>query len=219
MRYTTLLFDLDCTLYSSDCGLWDAIRDRMSLYMLERLRLPEDQVSSLRRHYYQTYGTTLRGLQIHHAVDPEDYLVFVHDLPLPDFLQPQPELRSLLLSLPQKRWIFTNADDAHARRVVAALGLDGCFDGVIDVRAVQFACKPEEIAYRRALDLVGRPDPGRCVMLDDSPANLLPAHRLGIRTVWVGGNLHSHPGTDLSVPELLALPVVMPELWEVDRGY
>ncbi len=55
-------------------------------------------------------GTTMRGLQIHHQIDTDDYLAYVHDLPLHDYLYPNPQLRSLLTSLPQRRWIFTNAD-------------------------------------------------------------------------------------------------------------
>jgi pyrimidine 5'-nucleotidase len=214
MRYSTIFFDLDDTVYSSNSGLWPAIRERMSLYMLERLNLPEDQIPVLRWQYYQTYGTTLRGLQIHHGVDAEDYLVFVHDLPLGEYLQPQPEIRRILLSLPQQRWIFTNADAAHARRVVAILELADCFEGIIDLRAIQFACKPEIVAYQRAMSLAGEPDPQRCILLDDAPANLLTAHRLGFWTILVGGNGCSEPGVDLSIPALSALPEVMPELWE-----
>jgi putative hydrolase of the HAD superfamily len=82
MGYTTLFIDLDGTLYSNSTGLWDAIRVRMTQYMLERLNLPKENVSNLRRQYFERYGTTLRGLQIHHGVDANDYLAFVHNLPL-----------------------------------------------------------------------------------------------------------------------------------------
>lgn len=214
MHYTTLFFDLDDTVYSNTRGLWKAIRDRMSLYMLEQLGLPADQIPELRRSYYETYGTTLRGLQIHHDVDSDEYLSFVHDLPLMDYLEPQPELRRILLSLPQQRWIFTNADAAHAQRVISVLELEGCFEGIIDIRAIQFSCKPELLAYQRALSLAGETQPRRCVLLDDSPTNLFPAHQLGFRTVRVGGNGSAAPGVDICVPDLIMLPELLPELWE-----
>ena len=82
MNFSTLFFDLDDTLYPNNTGLWEAIRERMALYMSERLGLPREQVQTLRKTYFQTYGTTLRGLQLHHEVDVDDYLAFVHDLPL-----------------------------------------------------------------------------------------------------------------------------------------
>jgi len=215
MRYTTLLFDLDDTLYDSGNGLWDAIRQRMSRYMVERVGLPPEDVPALRAMYYQKYGTTLRGLQHHYQVDSDDYLAFVHDLPLERFLKPDPQLRSMLSSLPQKRLIFTNADADHARRVLSTLELADCFNGIIDVRAIQFACKPEPIAYQRALVLAGNPPPSQCVMLDDSLTNLGGARQMQITTVLVGKNGGPKPAADYSVPSLLDLPQALPELWDI----
>jgi putative hydrolase of the HAD superfamily len=216
MRFSTLLFDLDGTVYDSKNGLWEIIGQRMGLYMQERLQMPEDQVHTLRKRYFEAYGTTLRGLQIHHQVDAEDYLAFVHDLPLRDYLRPAPELRSILLSLKQRRWIFTNADADHAGRVLSALELEGCFEGMIDIRAAQFQCKPEIGAYQQALKLAGEPDARRCVLFDDSPVNLHGAHRIGMRTVLVGEDGQPDPNIDATLSSLLSLPQAMPELWEDD---
>jgi putative hydrolase of the HAD superfamily len=213
MAYTTIFFDLDDTLYASSNGLWEAIRDRMGAYMVERLDLPRDKVPALRRSYYETYGTTLRGLQRHHQVDPDDYLNYVHDLPLERYLEPAPELRAMILGLPQKRWIFTNADADHARRVLKILELTDCFDGIIDVRAIEFACKPERIAYQRALALAGSPPPNECVMLDDSAHNLAGAHEMGLTTVLVNSNGAAHPPVKHQIKSLIELPRIMPELW------
>jgi putative hydrolase of the HAD superfamily len=165
MTFTTLFFDLDDTIYPNTNGLWPAIRERMGEYMAERLGLPREQVQGLRRSYYETYGTTLRGLQAHHQVDADDFLAYVHDLPLERYLTPDPELRALLLSLPQPKWIFTNADEGHARRVLAVSNLSDCFDGIIDVRASRFACKPEPVAYQGALALAGERDPAGLLRL------------------------------------------------------
>ncbi|RPI35253.1 MAG: pyrimidine 5'-nucleotidase [Chloroflexota bacterium] len=212
MRYTTLFFDLDETLYPPGNGLWDAIRDRMNQYMVDRLQLPEEEVQHLRRYYYETYGTTLRGLQRHYNVDASDYLAYVHDLPLQSFLQADSRLVDLLSSLPQRKWIFTNADANHARRVIAALGLSGCFEGIIDVTAIGFACKPEEDAYRLALSIAGESDPSRCLMLDDSARNLAPAKELGLLTILVG-SAEPNPAAVYSINTLLELPDILPELW------
>lgn len=214
MPYQTLFFDLDDTLYSSDNGLWQAIRDRMGRYMVERLGLPEAEVPSIRRHYFQTYGTTLRGLQKHHQVDSDDYLAYVHDLPLENFIQPNPDLRNLLLSLPQQRFIFTNADADHARRVTNILGVGDGFNAIIDVRAIEFACKPEPIAYQRALALAGNPPSSACVLLDDSITNLSTAFQLGFTTVLVSLRGEASPLANYSIRTVLELPQVMPELWD-----
>ncbi|RPJ49158.1 MAG: pyrimidine 5'-nucleotidase, partial [Chloroflexi bacterium] len=63
MQYTTLLIDLDETVYPSSCGVWDAISDRMEQWMHERLGLPWEEIPTLRKELYHSYGTTLRGLQ------------------------------------------------------------------------------------------------------------------------------------------------------------
>jgi len=214
MPISTLFFDLDDTLYESGNGLWTAIRDRMSEYMAERLDLPRDQIPALRKQYYETYGTTLRGLQKHYQVDADDYLAYVHDVPLNTYLHPDPKLRELLLSLPQQRWIFTNADEAHAERVLQTVGVSDCFEGIIDVRAIDFACKPEREAYLRAMALANEPDPQRCVLLDDSPVNLAGAQELGMITILVGQN-GFHPAATFTLPDLYKLREIMPQLWTV----
>lgn len=212
MGYTTLLFDLDDTLYPPRTGVWAAIRERMNLYMLEKLRLPADQIAALRRFYFETYGTTLRGLQTHFHIDADDFLAFVHDLPIQNMVQPDAELHEMLLSIRQRKFIFTNADSAHAGRILDALGLQGCFDGIIDVRALGFHCKPEPVAYQLALSLTGESMPQRCVYLDDAPRNLAPARSQGFFTILVGDE-KNHTAADRAMHRPHDLRQVMPELW------
>jgi pyrimidine 5'-nucleotidase len=214
MTFTTLFCDLDDTLYPNENGLWEAIRSRMGMFMAEKLGMPLDQIPVIRREYYLKYGTTLRGLQIHHQVDADEYLGFVHDLPLEEYIEPNPELRVLLESLPLKRYIFTNADADHARRVIRILGVHDCFDGIIDVRALNFACKPELNAYRKALSMSGNPDPDMCVMIDDSPINLKPALLLGFTTILVRKDRKIDPSANYVIPSLLDLRNMLPKLWE-----
>lgn len=211
-RFTTIFFDLDDTLYDKDNGLWQAIRSRMGVYIENLLGLPPDEVAALRRDYFEKYGTTLRGLQIHHQVDSDDYLAYVHDLVLEEFLQPDPELVAMLKSLPMKKYIFTNADAAHAQRVLNLLGANGTFDGILDVRALEFLCKPEPGAYRKALQMAGVVQPENCLYLDDSPRNLSAARRMGITTVLVGDS-RPDPSAHYSIANVKDLPKILPELW------
>lgn len=105
MCFSTLFFDLDDTLYPSNSGLWDAIRDRMNEFMYERVGLSRGEIPILRRFYFETYGTTLQGLQIHYNVDADEYLAYVHDLPLEQYIRPDPELQLMLISLNRSKWI------------------------------------------------------------------------------------------------------------------
>jgi putative hydrolase of the HAD superfamily len=213
MVFKSLYFDLDDTLYPTNSGLWDAIRSRMNVYMQKIIDLPEAEIASIRQGYLEQYGTTLRGLQANYEIDAKDYLAFVHDLPLEDFIHPDPGLRSIILSLPQKRWIFTNSDHNHANRVLNILGLAGCFEGIIDILATDFACKPDKLAYQRALRITGDQDPSSCVIFDDSVRNLMPARELGFYTILVGKD-GNEPAVDRGIPSLHDLRKDVPELWE-----
>lgn len=186
MRFTTLFFDLDDTLYPSSTGLWKAIKDRMHLYMHERMGIPEIDVPVLREQYFRMYGTTLRGLQTRHNVDVEDYLAFVHDLPLMDYLTPNPTQREIIASLRSRKLIFTNADVPHARRVLAALQLDDLFDDIVDVNAVAPYCKPMPESFAVAQELANEPDPRKCVVIDDLPRTTRAALEAGMASLLYG---------------------------------
>jgi len=213
MLYSTIFFDLDGTLYANDNGLWEEIGARMNQYLEIKMGLPRDQVSDIRRNYFQKYGTTLRGLQKHHRVDADEYLAYVHDVPLQDYLQSSPDLRDILLSLPQECWIFTNADSDHARRVLAVMGLTDCFQGIIDIRSTNYACKPQAESFYQALSIAGDPVKKNCVMIDDSVRNLVTAGELGITTVLVGGNAEANFEVDYILPDLFSLPERFQNLW------
>ena len=77
MKFTTIFFDLDDTLYPSSTGLWHAIKERMTIYMRDRMSFDPVEIPRLREKYYLQYGTTLRGLQANHDIDVGDYLAFV----------------------------------------------------------------------------------------------------------------------------------------------
>jgi pyrimidine 5'-nucleotidase len=186
MRFTTIFFDLDDTLYPATTGLWHAIKGRMNRYMIERMGLPETEVPALREQYYKMYGTTLRGLQERHQVDEQDFLAYVHDLPLKDYLAPDPRQREIIASLPTRNLVFTNADVHHARRVLAALNLDDLFEIVVDVNEVSPYCKPMPESFAIAQDFANEPDPSKCVMIDDLPRTTRAALDVGMASLLYG---------------------------------
>ncbi len=79
--------------------------------------------------------------------------------PLSRYLHPDPELRAAIQAIPARKFIFTNADANHAKRVLEAVGLQGLFDGIIDVHAIAPYCKPMPEAFELALKAAGSPDP------------------------------------------------------------
>jgi len=213
MRFNTFFFDLDETLYPSTSGLWLEIRARINAYMHEKLGFSQEDIETRREKYFREYGTTLRGLQANHKVDMDEYLAFVHNVPLDQYLQPDPPLRSALEGIRGHKFIFTNADCAHANRVTKALGLEGLFDGCIDVHTIAPYCKPMPESFQKALEAAGNPEPRNCVLLDDQGRITRAARALGMYTVLVG---KEDPGFDAdeAILRLSDLPAVM-KYWRV----
>jgi pyrimidine 5'-nucleotidase len=188
MRFSTVFFDLDDTLYPAATGLWPVLKRRMSDYMRVQMGFPEAEIPRIREKYFLEYGTTLRGLQANHEIDTADFLAYVHDVRLEDFLQPDPVQQQVIAGLGTRNLIFTNADVPHARRVLAALKLDDLFDGIIDIQAASPWCKPMPEAFGIAMRAAGEIDPARCVMIDDLPRTVEAARQLGLFGVLYGAD-------------------------------
>lgn len=183
LRYA--LFDLDNTLYPRSCGLWEGIGSRINRYMVERLGVSPENVSKVREDFLKAFGTTLNALRRYYSIDPDEFLDFVHDIPLNQFLGYDPELDRMLGSLKLRRIIFTNADAKHARRVLSLLGVLRHFESIVDIHLLEFANKPDRRAYLKVLDFAGA-RPEECVLIEDSLTNIIPAGELGMTTVMVG---------------------------------
>ncbi len=180
-----LVFDLDETLYPPRTGLFYDVGRRIHLYLEERIGFPREQVPQIRQLYYERYGTTLRGLQLHHSVDTDDYLRYVHDVDVSRYLQPDPALDATLDSMEQEKVIFTNATAEYARRVLAVLGVERHFRRILDIYALRFFCKPNPEAYQILLEEL--PAQGEeCLLIDDNLRNLRAGKAVGMATVLVG---------------------------------
>ena len=118
-------------------------------------------------------------------MDPAAYLAYVHDFDASEFLSPNRPLAQILGALPQQKVIFTNATAAHARNVLSALGLLPYFNLLIGMDEIGFVSKPHPLAYQRCIQLLGVPAE-RCLFIEDSGRNLLPARALGMLTALVG---------------------------------
>ncbi|CAN1304267.1 Uncharacterized protein C24B11.05 [Linum perenne] len=132
MKYECLLFDLDDTLYPYSSGLAAACGRNINDYMVEHLGIDRSQIVELGNLLYKNYGTTMAGLRaIGYEFDYDEYHSYVHGRLPYENLKPDPVLRTLLLSLPIRKLIFTNADKVHAVKALNKLGLEDCFEGII----------------------------------------------------------------------------------------
>ena len=161
------VFDLDNTLYPPHVPLFDQIRQRMTDFVMTSLGLDRAAADRLRARYWREHGTTLAGLMREHDIDPDAYLVEVHDISF-DELTPDPELRSRIAALPGRRVVYTNGSAPYAEQVVARRGLSGVFDAVYGVEHAAYHPKPD----RRAFEAIFARDgisPSRAAMFEDDP--------------------------------------------------
>lgn len=189
------VFDLDNTLYPAP-ALYDAIGERMTSYIATRLDLDRTAALEVRERYFHQYGATVVGLAKHHALDPHDFLGFVHDVDY-SVLAPEPELGQLISLLPGRKIVFTNGGGGHGHRVIERLGLTNVFDAVFDIEAAGLAPKPQREAYARLIASC-EVAPARAMLIEDTLRNLEPAHDMGFATALVGA---VHPGPQLAYVE------------------
>ncbi len=182
-EYDTWIFDLDNTLYPASCRLFDQVERRIGLYVEQLLGLDPQSAKALQKQYFRDHRTTLNGLMIHHRVDPNDFLEFVHRIDHSP-IQPDPRLDLALSRLPGRKIVFTNGSQDHATKIMERLGVTRHFSAIFDIAAGNFVPKPEPAAYRALLARHAiKPDDS--VMFDDMARNLAPAAELGMATVWV----------------------------------
>jgi putative hydrolase of the HAD superfamily len=177
------IFDLDNTLYPTNCGLYRLMDERIRMYVGRTLGLEETDAHRVQKSYFRSHGTTLAGLMADHGVDPYDYLEDVHNFTL-DSLDAAPRLADKLRALPGRKIIFTNADAPYARRVLHKLGLDDIFEDIVDIHACKYHPKPDQIAYQTLYDQTAI-DPKTSIFFEDMARNLVPAKTHGMTTVWI----------------------------------
>ncbi len=213
IRY--VLFDVDDTLYHPSTGVLRLLDARIEAYLHQRFGLPEAELVQLRTEYWRKYGTTLGGLLVEHQVDPTEYLAFIHDVPVDTLLQPDPMLDQLLARVRAECVIFSNAAEAHVRRVLQRLGIAPRFRRLFYIENLDYVTKPRAEAFRRVLTTL-QTDPATCLFVEDSPANVRAAQEAGMRTVQVGepfdlrSGVHSH--ADYQISDIHALEPVLAAL-------
>ena len=177
------IFDLDNTLYPRPEGLWAQVHERMQRFIMENVGLDREAAAAMQSDYFQKYGLTMRGLMLHHGVEPDAFNDYVHDVDLSE-IAPNPALGEAIAALPGRRIIHSNATLGHVGKVLARLGIAHAFDEAYDIVTSRYTPKPAESSYRRVLEETGG-EPSRAAMFEDIAHNLKVPHALGMRCVHV----------------------------------
>ncbi len=200
------IFDLDNTLHNATPHIFPHINRSMTAYLQKHLQLDEQAANALRVDYWQRYGATLSGMLRHHATDPDHFLWHTHQFPeLTKMVVHEPQLRQVLLRLPGKKLVFSNAPQHYACDVLKLLGVDDLFDDLFAIEHTRYRPKPQIAGFVRLLRK-HRLNPAQCVMVEDSAENLQTAKRLGMKTVWVSASSRMPAYVDVKIQNVMQLP-------------
>ncbi|PCI42597.1 MAG: pyrimidine 5'-nucleotidase [Proteobacteria bacterium] len=186
-----IVVDLDNTLYAAGNGVFARMDKRMTAFICHALGIQHAEANALRVRYWRQYGTTLRGLVLHHGIEPETFLHDVHDVNAHELLCKNAQLDAVLYQLPGRKVIHTNGIYEHAERVLDALGIRHHFEVIYDIRYNEYLPKPCAATLKMLLHDEGVL-PVRALVLDDMQENLVVAKELGARTCWVTAEPSQH---------------------------
>lgn len=181
------IFDLDNTLYPRSAGVVEETGRRMRGWIRQRFHLDEEGAFRMQRKYFRSHGSTLAGLVERHGISAEDYLEHVYDVDLSG-IRPHPELAEAIAGLPGRGFVFTNASSGHAERVLGRLGVGSGIEGIFSIVDAGLVGKPGARAYDLLVAKYGI-EPREAAFFEDIPRNLLPSAALGMKTVWIRGEV------------------------------
>lgn len=207
---------MDNTLHDASHAIFPAISANMNTYIarvLSRNGEPAsiDAVNAARVGYWKRYGATLLGLMRHHDVRAAEFLQETHALPdLRAMIRAERGLGQLLRRLPGRKILLTNAPHAYSAQVLRHLGIARQFAHHVAIEHMQvhrqLRPKPSKLMLRRLLRKHGV-RASRCVLVEDTLANLKSARQLGLRTAWVTQYLRtSDPAGAAPLPRMLKRP-------------
>ena len=178
-----ILFDLDGVLYRDLEAVFGQVSKKMTKYISNKLNLSLEKAKELQTDYFHKYNTSLNGLMIHHDIEPEDFLKYVHDIDL-SFMKKDIVLRNELENLKIKKFIFTNGSKEHAKNITKHLGINDLFDGLFDIVDAEFSPKPTA----KAFDLMIKKfeiNPKETLYIEDIAKNLSIGKERGAITAWL----------------------------------
>ena len=145
-------------------------------------------------------------------MDPHHFLRETHRFAeLQRLVLRHPLLRSVLMRLPGRKLVFSNAPVHYSQAVLELLRVADLFDDVFTIEHTGYRPKPDPAGFLRLLRK-HRLHPQRCIMVEDNLANLMAAKRLGLRTVWVEPSGRARAHVDVTVSDLARLPRMLPRL-------
>ncbi|WP_321856469.1 HAD-IA family hydrolase [Burkholderia cenocepacia] len=195
MSRSTLVLDLDNTIYPESWGLMDVISNRMVQFVRTRFQGDEVEVRGLIERYRSRFNSIAIGFMNDRRAEFDDFLRYSHEIDLSSYT-PDASLGDLLeLSGFRRKFIFSNAPRVHVVNVLRKFELTGAFDDIVCIEDVGYRYKPSAAAFD-AFYAITKSDPCDSVFVDDCVRNIEAARTRGSHTVHVSEALDAGARSD-----------------------
>lgn len=182
-----LVFDLDGTLYNANnVSVSDLLFDRSVDFLISKTNFSREKAKSCWQEMVEKYQYGIGDFENIFGFSKDEYCNYVCDIDDLSYVSKVENLGDVLLSLPQRKYVFTDNVLKQTLKILQHLGVKrDCFSGVFHAKSGDYLFKPKEEVFRKFLDEF-KLNPQDCVMFEDSVKNLQTAKNLGMITVLIG---------------------------------
>ncbi|MBO7053227.1 MAG: HAD hydrolase-like protein [Alphaproteobacteria bacterium] len=183
MKKTTIISDLDGTLYSKNIGLTNQIDNLASAFLSNATGMDSRQLSQ----FELAHPNILDALN-YFGIDKQTYYNNVHNKLDYSALHPDLALNNLLTSKNINLFVVSFSPKEHIIRVLSSLNL---ISNVTDIFAVsETNCTNKGDCYKDIIEKYNLYNPDICVVGDNYILDIEPAKKLGIDVALISTSYH-----------------------------
>lgn len=189
MKIEYIIFDNDGTLYELDSGFKEAVVERMTSFLAQKLQIPKNRVAEERKRLIRKYGVESTEFVFgrEYGIDYDEFVNGTYLLvPIEEHgISYDDRLQTMLQNIDIPKAVLTNNPSEFARKILESLGVEKFFEHVIGSREMSYRLKPNREAFLRAVGITGS-NSETTMFVDDIPEFHQPAKELGMTTVLIG---------------------------------
>jgi len=214
-QFELISFDCYGTLIDWELGMKNALRELaekkdISIDIEEApgkyIKIELEVEKERYRKYSEILTISLKRLLKEVELNPEEEKIFVNTLPK---WPPFPETREVLRELKNRGYklaILSNIDEDMIKKSIDLMGIE--FDGVITAEQTR-SYKPSHKHWKKMLE-VFKISKNRILHVAASYVHdIIPAHELGIKTVWINRNKEKRERIDYEFDNLKPLTEIL----------
>jgi len=188
---TTYIYDLDGTFYPYPKGYPMVCARTVADVAMNTFKVRADfETLALEiDDYYVRHRTWLPLLRDKYGIDPAALHFHYHAALDPAEIPQNPELAQVFKRAAHAHHaILTHASQLWAKRMVGHFNLHAHFpqDNIFSLEHFKELKEHGSAGLRMAMNGLGETNPGNIVFVEDTLLNLIPAKKMGIRTVFIG---------------------------------